>query len=37
MVKLELQRKETGIDTISMATANYAPCRVLYGVKGDFT
>ena len=33
MAKFELKRKETGTKTIVMATANYAPCRVLYGVK----
>ena len=33
MVKFELKRKETGTKTIAMATLNYAPCHVLYGVK----
>ena len=33
MVKFELKRKDTGTKTIAMATLNYAPCHVLYGVK----
>ena len=33
MVKFGLKKKETGTKTIAMATADYAPCRVLYGVK----